>query len=728
MSTVEQNSALPVLAAQIPLPPSPPQSVREDESTSRYGTAPSSIDATGMAKKKKGSTVQQSWQKLMAEVEKYDDGTVKNWKEDIDTLLVFAGLFSAVVTAFLIEAYQWLSEDPADTTVVLLTRISMQLNASQTILPEHPQFEPDASSIRINCFWFFSLVFSLTSALFGLLCKQWLREQQRDPPTKTPGEALALRQIRRDSFEKWGVSLFLSVLPILLEIALLLFFVGVLDLLWNRHLIPFAFCFVAVVLSAGLYFVTTFLPVLILLFQKPSWLSYQFICPYKSPQAWAVYQLLVKALHTLQEIPFIGKYGYIWRLEGRLTAYTWKLASDWSSFDLQVIRWSSLVLPGSFNFNVYELRAFQRAFTTFQDSPSMLPHLRNVLGTLPPPVAMSAVLGDWSLTMWGDIQESDVELWFRDQGAFRRSLDWYVGNVPQPTLRDPTLLHSEGIRLLSFHQLLLGIASSTHTPVHEFDLVHHVESHHADLQKLVNLQFIIPFAVIEKLWMHDDPIVQEKSLQLIPFFEEAFSARPGYDEARHDVERLAFISALTKHLNCTSFTSYVATSTRGQEFIRYIHDQIVSRRLYKPYGNWDAVRRQELILAWNQVVQRVTEIGHLSSSYFMPILGFSVEATAQATDAHSINDPNHPPQTEDETDVPQSDHEVIDDSQGSDVPGSMKRGGQANELSINPDYPRASDRSHSAMTGFDQGAVPGSAERGEQNIDEIEGVGADDRV
>ncbi|EEB98286.1 hypothetical protein MPER_02234, partial [Moniliophthora perniciosa FA553] len=73
-------------------------------------------DTTEKPEEKKGPTVQRSWEKLMAEVEKYDDGMVKNWKEDIDTLLVFAGLFSAVVTAFLIESYQWLSEDPADTT------------------------------------------------------------------------------------------------------------------------------------------------------------------------------------------------------------------------------------------------------------------------------------------------------------------------------------------------------------------------------------------------------------------------------------------------------------------------------------------------------------------------------------------------------------------------------------------------------------------------------------
>ncbi|ESK93440.1 hypothetical protein Moror_1721 [Moniliophthora roreri MCA 2997] len=127
---------------------------------------------------------------------------VKNWRDDIDTLLVFAGLLSAVVTVFTIESYQWLSEDPNDATVALLTRISLQLNGSQSTLPERLAFAADPSSIRINCFWFLSFIFNLTSALFGLLCKQWIQEHQRDTQTRTPGEALALRQLRRESFEK----------------------------------------------------------------------------------------------------------------------------------------------------------------------------------------------------------------------------------------------------------------------------------------------------------------------------------------------------------------------------------------------------------------------------------------------------------------------------------------------------------------------------------------------
>ncbi|EEB94771.1 hypothetical protein MPER_06361, partial [Moniliophthora perniciosa FA553] len=138
-------------------------------------------------------------------VDKYDEDMVRTWKEDIDTLLVFAGLFSAVVTAFAIESYQWLSKDPGDTTVVLLTQISQQLrNPNMTVTqPESETFHPDAS-----------LILALMSGLLALLCKQWLREHTRETHTRTAAEALALRQLRRDSLEKWRVPQLVATTPL----------------------------------------------------------------------------------------------------------------------------------------------------------------------------------------------------------------------------------------------------------------------------------------------------------------------------------------------------------------------------------------------------------------------------------------------------------------------------------------------------------------------------------
>ncbi|KAJ7748402.1 hypothetical protein B0H16DRAFT_1553296 [Mycena metata] len=45
------------------------------------------------------------WQVYVSEAEKYDKGLVESWRSDMEGMLIFAGLFSASLTAFLIESY-----------------------------------------------------------------------------------------------------------------------------------------------------------------------------------------------------------------------------------------------------------------------------------------------------------------------------------------------------------------------------------------------------------------------------------------------------------------------------------------------------------------------------------------------------------------------------------------------------------------------------------------------
>ncbi|ESK87608.1 hypothetical protein Moror_1966, partial [Moniliophthora roreri MCA 2997] len=481
----------------------------------------------------KKPTRTESWERMLKEVSRHDEDMVKGWRDDIDTLLVFAGLFSAVVTAFVIESYQWLDEDPADTTVTLLMQlVKVQVNGSQSASFEPTQFKPDASSIRINVFWFLSLILSLTSALFGLLCKQWVREHQRDTTTRTPGEALALRQLRRDSFEKWGVSSFLSALPILLEVALLFFFVGVLDLLWNRHRVPFTVCLVGISFSAGLYFLTALLPTLMvprdqtndISDRRFNRLSYQFICPYKSPQAWLVYRLSSIILRPLLKIPAIND--FLREKARRFWDHIESPASDWSSFDLWVVRQFDrhVRLPGfgsTFNLKAYELRAFEWAVTMFRDSPSMIPHLQNVLEIIPPSAALSAVLGRWDRTMWKAVSMHDVENALR----FPDSYPW---DPPNSTIRRPVLQHPEGIKLFFHHQYWVEMTAHPypfldHDSANEF--IDSIRS--ADLQYSTGLRFVIPFSVVDALWTHNIPDVRAKSLALLSLFEEFWKSCPG---------------------------------------------------------------------------------------------------------------------------------------------------------------------------------------------------------
>lgn len=194
-----------------------------------------------------------------------------------------AGLFSAIVTAFIIESYKWLSQNPQDVTVKLLTEISSKLNGNVptrrvegplTLATDVVPFSASLSDIVINSLWFVSLVAALSSAFIGILVKQWLREYMR-PVSTTPIDSLSLRQLRYQALKDWGVVEVISLLPILLQFSLALFLVGLLYLLWTLHDVVAGILTVVVAILFIFYTATTVLPAL----HQPS-------CPYKSPQSW----------------------------------------------------------------------------------------------------------------------------------------------------------------------------------------------------------------------------------------------------------------------------------------------------------------------------------------------------------------------------------------------------------------------------------------------------------
>lgn len=108
-----------------------------------------------------------------------------------------SGLFSAIVTAFLIESYKNLKPDFGYSTFLLLAHISQQLasasNGSQT-MPPAPSltFQPTPSALRVNTFWFLSLAFGLICALMATLVQQWARNYlqmtERHPAPHKKGE------------------------------------------------------------------------------------------------------------------------------------------------------------------------------------------------------------------------------------------------------------------------------------------------------------------------------------------------------------------------------------------------------------------------------------------------------------------------------------------------------------------------------------------------------------
>ncbi|ESK92304.1 hypothetical protein Moror_4643 [Moniliophthora roreri MCA 2997] len=300
--------------------------------------------------------------------------------------------------------------------------------------------------------------------------------------------------------------------------------------------IVFYVCLATVSLSVGLYFVTTVLPALTVpgdqqkkieyrVFNK---LSYQLIRPYKSSQVWGVYYLFT-----------IPRRWFTSRKPRRLSDYR-KIPVDWPSFDLRVVRqFDKCPLPlndsNPFSLKVYELCAFQWAVTMFQDSPSMIPHLQNLSGTMPTSLTMSAVPGEWKYTIWGDILSKDVELRLKDSRAFEESkedeMGSYVRCTPSPSISDPSLHYAEGIWLLFRHQHWMAMAKKLdlRSLWYDFDnLIKSIDSdsHHAALQQFTSLRFVMPFPVVDVLWTHEDPTVRKQSLQLLSYFEDAWKT-PG---------------------------------------------------------------------------------------------------------------------------------------------------------------------------------------------------------
>ncbi|OCH94360.1 hypothetical protein OBBRIDRAFT_817205 [Obba rivulosa] len=177
------------------------------------------------------------WDMYLDQAFPEDKETSDGWDSDLDSMLIFAAIFSAVLTAFVIESYQSLQPNSADTSVVLLQAILMGLQANST--PPLPaavtsQFRPTGSAVRVNIYWFASLIISLSTALIAILAKQWVHflHSGLSPVRET---RVRQRQYRMDGLQKWRLPAVLSFLPVLLHIALLLFFAGLLDFAWSLN-------------------------------------------------------------------------------------------------------------------------------------------------------------------------------------------------------------------------------------------------------------------------------------------------------------------------------------------------------------------------------------------------------------------------------------------------------------------------------------------------------------
>ncbi|KAK7024759.1 hypothetical protein R3P38DRAFT_3532470 [Favolaschia claudopus] len=211
------------------------------------------------------------WAVYVSEAEKYDKALVESWKSDMEGLLIFAGLFSASLTAFIIESYRALNPDSGDLTVELLGQISLQLaasaNGSTFQLPSSPPppFTPPLTSLICNGFWFISLGLSLSCALIATFVQQWAREFLH----KADVHCAPLVRARIFSFLYYGLKRFkmhivVEIIPLLLHLALFSFFAGLVAFLIPVSTGMTAIAVTLLGLIGSIYCVLSLLPLLYL--------------------------------------------------------------------------------------------------------------------------------------------------------------------------------------------------------------------------------------------------------------------------------------------------------------------------------------------------------------------------------------------------------------------------------------------------------------------------------
>ncbi len=204
-----------------------------------------------------------------------------------------------MVTTFVVQTSQSLQVDYGQVTATLLFELIdvQRAAANGTLVNDVPRsdltpfsdFRPTISDSLVNGLWFTSLSFSLATALFVVLTKQWIH-QYIAMPSGTPQDRCRVRQFRYMGLEQWGVGFIIGLLPLLLSMSLGIFLVGLV-----LFLVPLQAAIASIVgtitlISFAVYFVSNFLPIM-----YPS-------CPYKTPLLQYIFLSYAYIIHLITPV------------------------------------------------------------------------------------------------------------------------------------------------------------------------------------------------------------------------------------------------------------------------------------------------------------------------------------------------------------------------------------------------------------------------------------------
>ncbi|KAH8817823.1 hypothetical protein DL96DRAFT_1623445 [Flagelloscypha sp. PMI_526] len=243
---------------------------------------------------KEASPEARVWLTYLDEAEMYDHDMIQGFRDTIDSLLVLAGLFSAIVATFGAQTSQAFKPDFAQLNLLVqleqtaLLRTGGNVSAMSTvpvsnITTDTPTYT--TADLWINGLFFTSLSLSVATALLAVLVKQWCQAYT----SVTSGSArdkVLTRQFRFDGLMKWKLPEIVGSLPLLLQLAFAVFFAGLSYFVYDLHKNISSIVIICAIIAEFLYLGSILLPAI--------WLE----CPYRIP-------LLFRPARTL--IYFLGK-------------------------------------------------------------------------------------------------------------------------------------------------------------------------------------------------------------------------------------------------------------------------------------------------------------------------------------------------------------------------------------------------------------------------------------
>ncbi|CAE6468461.1 unnamed protein product [Rhizoctonia solani] len=207
------------------------------------------------------------WTMYVKDTNEWDAELVDKWNKSLDVILgkilirllknskrtktihaclfstVFAALFSAISTAFLIETSKKLQEDPTDVSAQTLIVISQTLltlvnnTSSESAVPtpmNNAPFSPSRMVVLVNTLWYMSLSVSVGASFLAMLAKDWCHTFMAGRKGDLWIQARR-RQRKWTMIEKWKMQELIMVLPSLIHLSLLLFAIGLCVYVWELN-------------------------------------------------------------------------------------------------------------------------------------------------------------------------------------------------------------------------------------------------------------------------------------------------------------------------------------------------------------------------------------------------------------------------------------------------------------------------------------------------------------